>query len=153
MIISEEALIEFFDAVCIFAERQRGLIHALQLRQDVDELSFRSNLPKELVLGNARWRVRPHGVGICFTNCANGEVIDAHEGFIDSPDAFDAWRLSSYFRSKKLLPDNRNDWKEVLLSLLEKGLIRPGQMRRHLFVVATPTNGMSGAVPPTILRE
>lgn len=66
-----------------------------------------------------------HGVGICFTNCANGEVIDAHEGFIDSPDAFDAWRLSSYFRSKKLLPDNRNDWKEVLLSLLEKGLIRP----------------------------
>lgn len=48
------------------------------------------------------WNCRRHGAGIWFSNKSNGVVIDAHKN-IESYATFDAWRISTFLESKKII--------------------------------------------------
>ncbi len=123
------------DEVRKFASLQQSLIKLLELG-DVNEATFRSLLPKEVTLEKVTWQVVAHGVGVRFTSRMTGEVVDAHVGFLESPGAFDAWRLSTYFRSLRKKPDEQSEWEKLLKTLQESGGIHPDDARSHLYVVS-----------------
>ena len=116
-----------------FVWLQRNLIQLLQLPNDIDELSFRSAIPKKVYLDGAEWSVITHGIGIRFTNRATADVVDAPVGFVDAPNSFDAWRLSVYFDSKKLFPNDEKSWISILEELARNQAILPCQRRDGLY--------------------
>ncbi len=47
-----------------------------------------------------KWDWHRHGGGVAFVDAATGETVDPHVGMVESPEAFDAWRLVTYLQSK-----------------------------------------------------
>ena len=119
-----------------FVALQRYLIKALKLSPNVNEINFRKELPSEVILENEKWHVKPHGVGVRFQCNATGEVVDSHVGFIESPDAVDAWRLTIYFESKNEGSSCFENWHETLMNLERDGLVRRDNVNNRLFVIA-----------------
>ncbi|MEO1429296.1 MAG: hypothetical protein AAFV71_09580 [Cyanobacteria bacterium J06633_8] len=64
--------------------------------------SFCANCPRQglLSLQEEKWTFDKHGVGVYFQSEKSYVVVDIHAGFVDYPQAFDAWRLVQYFESK-----------------------------------------------------
>ncbi|AFY57985.1 hypothetical protein Riv7116_5616 [Rivularia sp. PCC 7116] len=64
--------------------------------------SFSANCPRQglLSLQEEKWTFDKHGVGVYFQSEKSYTVVDIHAGFVDYPQAFDAWRLVQYFESK-----------------------------------------------------
>ncbi len=64
--------------------------------------SFSANCPRQglLSLQEEKWTFDKHGVGVYFQSEKSYIVVDIHSGFVDYPQAFDAWRLVQYFESK-----------------------------------------------------
>ena len=64
--------------------------------------SFSANCPRQglLSLQEEKWTFDKHGVGVYFQSEKSYIIVDIHSGFVDYPQAFDAWRLVQYFESK-----------------------------------------------------
>jgi hypothetical protein len=124
----------YLGSVRTYVALQRKLIESLRLDSDVNEVTFSSKLPREVAVDNTKWKVSAHGVGVRFTS--SSAVVDAHKGFIEAPNAFDAWRLCTYYDSKGLQPTERKDWESLLLALCEEGFIQHDETSDSLFVLS-----------------
>ncbi|MEA5598703.1 DUF6896 domain-containing protein [Rivularia sp. UHCC 0363] len=85
-----------------FAQIQNDLICAFrQIYPNVSK-SFSVNCPRQglLSLQGEKWTFDKHGVGVYFQSENSDIIVDVHAGFVDYPQAFDAWRLVQYFESK-----------------------------------------------------
>jgi hypothetical protein len=131
--VSKSSTHVLLEHIRTFVWMQKNLIQLLQFPDDIDELSFRSSIPKKVYLDGAEWSVMPHGIGIRFTNRATAEVVDAPVGFVDAPNSFDAWRLSVYFDSKKLFPNDEKSWILILEELARNQAILPCQWGDGLY--------------------
>lgn len=118
-----------------YAEKQSLLVRELIANSpnDVNEFNLKYKTPSEVDAFGVSWRVIPHGVGIQFNNCQNGEVVDVHEGLFDAPDAFDAWRIEEFSNSLKTL--EKIDWPVVLSDLEVRGDIAAHPNYRNHFVL------------------
>lgn len=105
-----------------FVEKQHGLVDRLRekLAGDFDVFSLRKSAPGMIDALNDTWAVAVHGVGVRFTGTKTEEVVDAHVGLFDFPDAFDAWRLGLYAESIHSEPE---DFGPILERLASKGVI------------------------------
>lgn len=85
-----------------FVELQNNL--NLEFRQIYPNVtkSFSANCPRQglLSLQEEKWTFDKHGVGVYFQSEKSYTIVDIHAGFVDYPQAFDAWRLVQYFESK-----------------------------------------------------
>ncbi len=85
-----------------FVEAQNNLICAFrQIYPNVSK-SFSVYCPRQglLSLQGEKWTFDKHGVGVYFQEEKSYTIVDVHAGFVDYPQAFDAWRLVQYFESK-----------------------------------------------------
>lgn len=85
-----------------FVELQNNLNLAFrQIYPNVTK-SFSANCPRQglLSLREEKWTFDKHGVGVFFQSEKSYIIVDIHSGFVDYPQAFDAWRLVQYFESK-----------------------------------------------------
>ncbi len=85
-----------------FAELQNKLnLEFRHIYPNINQ-SFSANCPRQglLSLEGEKWTFDKHGVGVYFQSEKKYIVVDIHAGFVDYPQAFDAWRLVQYFESK-----------------------------------------------------
>ncbi|MBF2016002.1 MAG: hypothetical protein IGS23_12515 [Rivularia sp. T60_A2020_040] len=93
---------EAIQIISEFVELQNNLILAFrQIYPNVSK-SFSVNCPRQglLSLEGEKWTFDKHGVGVYFQSEKSDIIVDIHAGFVDYPQAFDAWRLVQYFESK-----------------------------------------------------
>ncbi|AZL67507.1 DUF6896 domain-containing protein [Pseudomonas oryziphila] len=87
---------EFIEITKDFSDIQQQLVCAyLALTKN------EKNWPKHGVIkiNQESWGFKKHGAGVCFTKCATGELIDAHDDMEKSPRKLDAWRIQNYLSS------------------------------------------------------
>jgi len=110
-----------------YVEKQSALVNILVsgLDGNIDDLNFKALLPRAIEALGAEWQLTPHGVGVLFRNVRTGEVIDAHVGFLESPDIFDAWRIEGYVRSLKQEDVAPGHWARILEQLARDGWVTP----------------------------
>jgi hypothetical protein len=92
---------DIIELIKSYASVQRELCIALGYDVSADKrLGF---LPKKgsVTLRGELWTYQKHGTGVCFKNTISGAEVDASE-HLESPSAFDAWRLEAYCISIKL---------------------------------------------------
>jgi hypothetical protein len=114
-----------------FTNKQIALLDILRerLRGNFDVFSLRNRAPRTIDALNDSWAIVVHGVGVRFTNARTEEVVDAHVGMFDFPDAFDAWRLELYAES---IQSELEDIGPILERLASKGVICPhGSLANH----------------------
>ena len=87
-----------------YARRQARLCNALFERHPVEDVTRLSDLPRQgvLALDDDDWEFSQHGIGVCFTSVADGEVVNARAWVFAYPAGFDACRLKQHLESKNI---------------------------------------------------
>ena len=127
-----------------YVDLQTSLIKAVTsgFDESIDDLNFKKAVPEKVTADGRTWNVRPHGVGIRFECPSTGEVVDAHVGFLDAPDSFDAWRLEEYCDSQGIAFSSCSSWKEELVTLESEGHLLTHERAHHftLLIVENTTS-------------
>ncbi len=101
-----------------------------KLSPGASEYDFEESLAAKTTIDDGTtWLAKAHGLGVMFTNPKSRTVVDAHIGFIDAPNVFDAWRLVQYCESTQRTNEDLKSWQETLEELTRNGTIEPH--RRH----------------------
>ena len=107
-----------------------------QLDPAATEYDFEESLPTMTTMDDGTtWSVTAHGLGVMFTDPKTKIVVDAHVGFIDAPNAFDAWRLVQYCESKRKTTEDVKSWQETLDELDRNGTIEPHEKHERHYVM------------------
>ena len=97
---------------------------------------FEKSLAATTTIQGITWHAMAHGLGVAFTNPQTKAVVDAHVGFIDSPNIFDAWRLVQYCESQLGTREDVNSWQNTLENLVRDGTIKPHtKYERHYILI------------------
>jgi len=127
-----------------YVAAQEGLCAALDYDASADKSLF--NLPKRGTVSfeGETWSYHKHGVGVCFKNPINDAEIDVHE-HLESPSAFDAWRIETYVSSIKVQQvrhgsethgTSGRELNALLKALVKKGVLVENQRSSHLMSIA-----------------
>ena len=121
-----------------FVGIQQKLISASGLRTRCNSPVFlKDHVPATVIIDDDLWQTRIHGIGVRFTR--RNQVIDAHCGVLEFPTAFDAFRLSEYFRALGLTPNAYDEIRLRLNELKNLGLIADCvELPRHYMLVRSP---------------
>lgn len=124
------------DIIEKYLNTQHLLISRMQeIYGKFDQFLFSIPNSGSIALSGSSWNFQKHGVGIRFIDSA-GIAVDAHCA-IGNPNAFDAWRISTYllslglesicFKSNEYMVNN-GQIETILLDMLEMGLIKHDPM-------------------------
>ena len=118
-----------------FVGTQQKLISASGVRMRCSSPVFlRDHIPATVTMDDELWQTSIHGIGVRFTH--RNQVIDAHCGVLEFPTAFDAFRLSEYFRALGLTPNAYDEIRLRLNELKNLGLIADCvELPRHYMLV------------------
>ena len=89
------------------------------------EFDFEYSLPPTITIDGTVWSTKAHGAGVMFVNSRTRTIVDVHVGFMDSPNAFDAWRLVQYCESILGTNEDFTSWQYTLDELARNGRIIP----------------------------
>ena len=107
-----------------------------KLRPDATEYDFEDSLPTSITIDDGTtWLTNVHGLGVMFISQNTKIVVDVHEGFIDSPNAFDAWRLVEFSESKYGTDEAVESWQRTLDALVHNGMIIPHSRHERHYVL------------------
>ncbi len=131
---------EMLNQIEEFVQVQQELISAsVDRMRCTSPIFLKDHVSATVRFGNELWHASVHGIGVRFT-CRN-LVVDAHCGVLEFPAAFDAFRLSEYFRALELSPNSFEEIQARLkefenMSMLEKcvGLPRHYTLKRSTSV-------------------
>lgn len=121
-----------------FVALQEQLVSEVVSRLDpaATEYDFEDSLPATITIDDGTtWSATAHGLGVMFTRPKTKIVVDAHVGFIDARNAFDAWRLVQYCESKLKTHEDVKSWQETLDELDRDGTIEPHVRHERHYVL------------------
>lgn len=120
-----------------YVEKQAALVDCVKERLDgsIGKFDLRNAVPASVKTNGIAWTLSPHGLGVCFKSEATEEVIDVHVGFLDAPNAFDAWRLALYCESLHLRQRDHSEWDRTLLNLAACQSIIPHAVHSKHYVL------------------
>jgi hypothetical protein len=113
---------EMLSRIDEFVRIQQKLISAsFDVTRCTSPIFLKDHVPATVMLDDKSWQTSIHGIGVRFTH--RNHVIDAHCGVLEFPTAFDAFRLSEYFRALGLTPNSYDEIQMRLNELQNSGLI------------------------------
>lgn len=125
-----------------YSELQQKLVAEAVSRLDpaATEYNFEDSLETNISIDGSTWAAQAHGIGVMFVQEQEKLVVDAHEGFIDAPAAFDAWRLVQYSESKQGTDEDVESWQHTLHELTHEGVLTPHKKHERHYVLRSPPN-------------
>jgi len=116
---------------------QKKLISKAVFRLDpaATEYDFEESLPPAITIDGTTWSTKAHGLGVMFLTPQSKTIVDVHVGFIDAPNAFDAWRLVQYCESKLGTNEDVTSWQSTLDELARDGRITLHERHERHYVL------------------